>query len=273
MRRQRLRPSSGRSGSCGASGRSCRRSIRVGRAPRPGPRSMRTVRCFRSTVDQLQAEQLAAAQPVEHGRGGSAPPSGGPLIAGEEPLHLVLGPRRRPPVRRPGLTHLSGHADAGRRAAAQLASVDRVGERGAQHHPEDLDAPPGELPAGGEAVEPAGRRRRGRAGRARIAPSPASMCCAAHSYCSRVCPIRRPGRRPTARRAGRPCRGRRRRSPTPRTTSPPRCAERREVNVPSCRGRCLPVSVSMPSTRTTHLSRCCRTVGRPVGFHAMATSF
>ena len=31
--------------------------------------------------------------------------------------------------------------------------------------------------------------------------------------------------------------------------------DRREANLPSCRGRCLPVTVSMPSTRTTHLSR------------------
>jgi len=38
-------------------------------------------------------------------------------------------------------------------------------------------------------------------------------------------------------------------------------AERWETNVPSCRGRSLPVSVSFPSTRTTHLSRCLRTVG------------
>ena len=43
-------------------------------------------------------------------------------------------------------------------------------------------------------------------------------------------------------------------------------AARCDVYVPSWRGRCLPVSVSMPSRRTTHLSRCLRTVGCPVAF-------
>ncbi len=44
-------------------------------------------------------------------------------------------------------------------------------------------------------------------------------------------------------------------------------AARCDGNVPICRGRTRPVSVSMPSTRTVHLSRCLRTVGSPVGFH------
>ncbi len=47
------------------------------------------------------------------------------------------------------------------------------------------------------------------------------------------------------------------------------CAARRDLKVPSCRGRRLPVSVSMPGTRTTHRSRCFWTVGRPVCFHGI----
>jgi len=46
-------------------------------------------------------------------------------------------------------------------------------------------------------------------------------------------------------------------------------AARCDAYVPSCRGPCLPVAVSIPSTRTTHLSRCLRTVGCPVAFHPM----
>ena len=38
-------------------------------------------------------------------------------------------------------------------------------------------------------------------------------------------------------------------------------ADRCDAYVPICRGRCFPVTVSIPSTRTTHLSRCFRTVG------------
>ncbi len=47
-------------------------------------------------------------------------------------------------------------ADPSRRAAAQLAGFHRVGQCGAQDHPEDLDAAPRHLSAGGQSVEPTG---------------------------------------------------------------------------------------------------------------------
>ena len=56
-----------------------------------------------------------------------------------------------------------------------------------------------------------------------------------------------------------------------RARSPPwtraRTAEVSGSAEPLCQScRCLPVDVSMPSTRTTHLSRCWRTIGWPVAF-------
>ena len=86
------------------------------------------------------------------------------------------------------------------------------------------------------------------------------------------CSTRRADRRPTDRRDGRPCRGRRPPRPPPRTTSPPSGPSVAWRTCPAVEAGAWPVSVSMPSTRTTHLSRCCRTIGRPVGFHAMVTS-
>ena len=85
---------------------------------------------------------------------------------------------------------------------------------------------------------------------------------------------------------GAPSRSRRRRerstSSCPRTSIRAICAlgrgsknaaraDRCDAYVLGCRGRCLPASVSMRSTRTVRLSRCLRTVGCPVGFHPMAS--
>ena len=96
----------------------------------------------------------------------------------------------------------------------------------------------------------------------RIAPSPASMCPAAHSYCWRPPGLTsvRDATPPTHQPADRvPLDAARCCTDTDRAAA---SAARCDEYVPSCRGRCLPVSVSMPSTRTTHRSRWRRTVGR-----------
>ncbi len=104
-------------------------------------------------------------------------------------------------------------------------------------------------------------------------PRPVRMCLAAHSYCwrllfdtSSLAGAHSSTSRPTVSAVAAHL-ARRGERASPRSRRAARC----DGYVPSWRGRSLPVSVSMPSTRTTHLSRCCRTVGRPVGFHAMAT--
>ena len=152
-----------------------------------------------------------------------------------------------------------------------LAGFDGVVQRGAQHHAEDLDAPPGVVAAGGQAVEPAGDVLA-------VEPVEADGAEVADDALGRPLVLQSglvadvdAARGPLLDELADACRARCR-SPLPPSTTPPRSrAARCEAKVPSCRGRRLPVTVSMPSTRTTHLSRCRRTVGWPVGFHAMAS--
>jgi hypothetical protein len=98
-----------------------------------------------------------------------------------------------------------------------------------------------------------------------MAPRPASLCGIAHPYDSLAFCVM----------SVRPATYRRTSQPTVRRSigcvgdAPDRIAlraDRCEAKLPSCPGRRIPVVVSMPSTRTTHLSRCLRTVGWPVAF-------
>ena len=113
---------------------------------------MRTVPALRLTADQRQAEQLAAAQAVEHGQSERCRPA---MICDgvEEALQVGVVPRLDLSLTI-GLDHLARHPDPSCRAATQLAGLHRVGQRGAQHHPEDLNAAPRHLPAGSQPIEP-----------------------------------------------------------------------------------------------------------------------
>ncbi len=126
--------------------------------------------------------------------------------------------------------------------------------------------------AGSEcSAERASRRLQGRRANAlrllaRVDPSEHPRC---QSGCDRrptrtasaSCSTRRPCRPPIGRRRGRPSGARLRPSPAAMKSRAADCAARRELNVPIWRGLRRPVSVSIPSTRTTHFSRCFWTVG------------
>ena len=252
--RQERLPSTGRSGSSVVSGRSCRRSTRCGRSPRrarcrSGPCRLRRRR--RPT----KGEQLAAPKPVQHAEADRRRPA----VAGdrgEELLQLRPLSRRRPRAARSGLVTCRGMPT--RAAGLRVRSPDSTASARAARSTirktwmlrRDIRCPPAASPSSQRATSSRSRRS------TRIAPRPRRMWAAAHSYCTRVfaetstrlathastrCPTVPGRRRPP----------RRRRTPSPRPA--PNGAMRR------CRavaGGAVPVSVSMPSTRTTHLSRC-----------------
>ena len=71
----------------------------------------------------------------------------------EEPTELLVGPRVHISLAR-RLHDIARHAHTSGGATAEFADVDRVGERRAQHHAHDLDAPSSKLPVVGERFEP-----------------------------------------------------------------------------------------------------------------------
>ena len=226
-----------------------RRSTRAGRGPRRGP-----ARCepFPLHVDgrPAQAEQLAATQPVEHRQSeGRLPAVVGDRV--EEALRLVLGPTPRPRAHGRAWPPV-GHADASGWAATQLADAPRR-RRAPRAAPSGRSGCCGATcvrPRPGPSSQRATSSRSRRS--TRIAPSPALMWTPPTRTAAGPSPTRRLDRPPTldemtdraAVGSDAAVSGERRRRRLRRST---------RVNVPSCRGRCLPVSVSMPSTRTTHL--------------------
>ena len=132
-----------------------------------------------------------------------------------------------------------------------------------------LDAPPGDLSAGRQSVEPP-------TDVAALPPAPAGSSPSrprgvGHSiHTSSASSHQRGSTSPTTRRPPRPpfadpalvvrCR---------LPAQPRPAAARRLSYVPSCRGRLRPVSVSNPSIHTTQRPRSFRTAGAPVAFHAI----